>query len=63
MKMEFTEVKKTPDFELKLSLEEAISLWRIVDKSFLDGNKSAEPFVDALYEFASNSNRYTEYLK
>jgi hypothetical protein len=23
----------------------------------------AEPFVNALYEFAANSNRYTEYLK
>jgi hypothetical protein len=61
--MEFKEIKRPPAFTLDLSLEEAINLWRIVDKSYVDGNKMAEPFVDALYEFAANSNRYTEFLK
>jgi hypothetical protein len=61
--MEFKEVKTPPEFTLTLSLQETINLWRIVDKSLVDGNKMAEPFVNALYEFAANSNRYTEYLK
>jgi hypothetical protein len=61
--MEFKEIKRPPAFTLDLSLEEAINLWRIVDKSYVDGNKMAEPFVDALCEFAANSNRYTEFLK
>lgn len=60
--MDFTEAKRPPEFTLTLSLQEAINLWRIVDKSLVDGNEMAEPFVKALYEFAANSNRYNEYL-
>ena len=60
--MEFKDVTK-PEFNLKLSLEEAIDLWRIVNKENNAGNKKAQPFVDALTDFASRSNAYTEYLK
>lgn len=61
--MEFRELKKNPEFYLKLSLEEAISLWKIVNAAHTKGNNNATPFVDALYEFSSNSNQYEEYLR
>lgn len=57
--MDFSEIKRSPEFNLHLSLEEAIALWRIVNKSYSEGNEKAKPFVDALHEFASNSNSYS----
>ncbi|PHA03025.1 hypothetical protein COE51_01395 [Bacillus pseudomycoides] len=60
--MQFTEVKRKPEFVLNLSLEEAISLWRMANKSHQDGNENAKHFVDALHDFAGNSNSYNEYL-
>jgi hypothetical protein len=61
-RMNFTEIKRVPEFTLNLSLEEAISLWHIVNSSLKDGNKNAKPFVEALYHFAENSNSYSDYL-
>lgn len=61
--MEFSEVKRSPQFTLDLTLEEAISLWRVVDESYREGNENAKQFVDALYEFAKDSNYYTKYLE
>lgn len=60
--MDFSEVKRKPEFTLNLSLKEVISLWHIVNHSFNSGNEKAKPFVDALYSFAENSNSYSEYL-
>jgi hypothetical protein len=56
--MEFKEIEKEPEFTLTMSLEEAISLWRIANNSYKKGNEKAKPFVEALYEFAANSNDY-----
>lgn len=58
--MEFSEVKRQPEFVLNLDLNEAINLWRIVNKSYQDGNENAKQFIDALHDFAANSNRYTD---
>lgn len=60
--MELIEIKKRPEFTLTMTLEEAIDLWKIVNTSYNSGNQSADKFVDALYDFASDSNMYTEYL-
>jgi hypothetical protein len=60
--MKFSEVKRNPEFTLNLSLDEAINLWRIVNVSLSNGNEKAKPFVNALHDFAANSNSYTEYL-
>lgn len=60
--MNFQEVKRSPEFTLTLTLQEAINLWRIVNSAASGGNEIAKPFVDALYEFASNSNSYDEDL-
>lgn len=58
--MKFEEVKTPPEFTLKLTLKEAVSLWHIVNESQLKGNENATPFVNALYDFAENSNSYNE---
>lgn len=61
--MEFNKINKPPEFTLKMSLEEAIQLYRIVNNAYENGNQAADKFVDALFEFGSNSNDYTEFLK
>lgn len=58
--MKFEEVKTPPQFTLQLSLKEAVDLWHIVNTSQRNGNENATPFVDALHEFAENSNTYSE---
>ncbi|TVY09869.1 hypothetical protein [Paenibacillus cremeus] len=62
--MELNETTKPvkPEFTLTMSLEDAIDLWRIVNAAYDSGNQNADKFVDVLYDFAANSNRYTEYL-
>ncbi|WP_336761447.1 hypothetical protein [Paenibacillus sp. USHLN196] len=63
--MNFEEIKPKPydpKFTLTLSLVDAVDLWRIVCLAEDQGVQAASKFVDALTEFASNSNHYTEYL-
>lgn len=60
--MEFKEIKRSPEFTLKLSLEHSIDLWHIVNEAHKKGNEKAKPFVDVLTEFVSQSNLYTQYL-
>lgn len=60
--MVFKEVERPPEFTLNMSLKEAVSLWYIVNSSLSSGNENAKPFVDALYEFARDSNSYSSYL-
>ena len=56
--MEFIEIEHKPLFTLTMSLEEAIKLWKMANEAVETGDESAEIFVDALYEFAKNSNCY-----
>lgn len=60
--MEFTEINRPPEFTLKMSLEEAIQLYKIVNNAYDSGNQAADKFVDALFEFGANSNHYAEFL-
>jgi hypothetical protein len=60
--MEFTEIIKSPEFTLKMTLQEAINLWKIVSNASIHGFEGADKFVDALHDFAANSNSYNEYL-
>jgi hypothetical protein len=62
--MNFNEITKPtkPTFNLSLSLTEAIDLWHIVNFAVDNGNEKAKIFVEALYNFADNSNSYNEYL-
>lgn len=60
--MVFSEVEKIPEFTLKMSLNETIDLWRIVNTAYNNGDEKAISFVDSLYAFARNSNSYSEYL-
>jgi len=60
--MEFEEVKKQSEFNLKLTLEEAVNLWHLVNDAYNKGNKNAKHFIDGLHDFASRSNSYNEYI-
>ncbi len=60
--MKFKEIEKEPEFNLNLSLEEAISLWKIVSSAYDNGNEKAGIFVDALHDFAERSNEYAKFL-
>jgi len=60
--MKFSEIIKTPEFTLTMSLQEAIDLWKIVNHAEKNGTKSAKKFVDVLHDFAANSNSYTEFI-
>ncbi|GAB6989494.1 hypothetical protein [Paenibacillus pini] len=64
--MDFTEIKPKPNdprFTLTMSLVDAIDLWRLVCFAEDQGIKNADRFVEALTEFASDSNSYIHYLK
>lgn len=61
--MEFKELP--PRFNLNLSLEEAIQLYKIVNHAYSDGkgNLKAKSFLDELDTFAKHSNLYTGFLE
>lgn len=60
--MEFSELV-TKSFQLKLTINEAIDLWRIVSEAERNGNQSASKFVNELYSFVEDSNHYIEKYK
>lgn len=60
--MDFITIKNDPQFTLNMTLKESIQLWKIVNESSNNGNVNADKFVDALTDFASHSNDYTEDL-
>lgn len=51
-----------PTFTLTMTIHEAINLWKITNSSHNNGNAEAKIFVEALYDFASNSNSYDHLL-
>jgi len=50
-------------FQLNLTINEVIDLWRIVSEAERNGNKTATKFVNELYTFAEDSNYYIEKYK